>query len=82
MSEENQQQDVDGVTDSMAAVAVVVIPVIAVVYWLSGLPTSWVGSDCVKWQSAYQPQQTKELNSLRVYELKSLQAKKANELKS
>ena len=40
MREENQQQDEDGVTDSMAAVAVVVIPVIAVVYWLSGLPTS------------------------------------------
>ncbi len=40
MREENQQQDEDGLTDAMAAVAVVVIPVIAVVYWLSGLPTS------------------------------------------
>ena len=40
MGEENQQQDEDGVTDAMAAVAVVVIPIIAVVYWLSGLPTS------------------------------------------
>ncbi len=40
MSVENQQQDEEGVTDAMAAVAVVVIPVIAVVYWLSGLPTS------------------------------------------
>ena len=40
MSEENHPQEEDGAVDAMAAIAMVVIPVVAVVYWLSGLPTS------------------------------------------
>ena len=40
MSEENHQQEKDGAVDAMAATAIVVIPVVAVVYWLSGLPAS------------------------------------------
>jgi len=41
MSEENQDQfNEDSFTDAISAVAVVVIPVVAIVYWLSGLPTS------------------------------------------
>jgi hypothetical protein len=41
MSEENQDQgSEDGFADAISAVAVVVIPVVAIIYWLSGLPTS------------------------------------------
>ncbi|MEK9871945.1 MAG: hypothetical protein ACPGPD_04875 [Pseudomonadales bacterium] len=41
MSEENQDQvNEDSFADAISAVAVVVIPVVAIVYWLSGLPTS------------------------------------------
>ena len=41
MSEENQDQvNEDSFADAFSAVAVVVIPVVAIVYWLSGLPTS------------------------------------------
>lgn len=38
--ENNTQANEDSFADAMAAILVVVIPVIAVVYWLSGLPTS------------------------------------------
>lgn len=41
MSEESQDQgSEDSYADAVSAVAVVVIPVVAIVYWLSGLPTS------------------------------------------
>ena len=41
MSEEKQDQvNEDSFADAISAVAVVVIPVVAIVYWLSGLPTS------------------------------------------
>jgi hypothetical protein len=46
MSEENPiaensaPENEDAFVDAVSAVAVVVIPVIFVVYWLSGLPTS------------------------------------------
>jgi hypothetical protein len=41
MSEENQEAgNEDSFADAISAVAVVVIPVIVIVYWLSGLPTS------------------------------------------
>ena len=41
MSEENQDRvNEDSFADAISAVAVVVIPVVAIVYWLSGLPTS------------------------------------------
>ena len=40
MSEENHDYDEDSVTDAVSAILIVVIPVIAVLYWLSGLPTS------------------------------------------
>ena len=40
MSEEKQRPEEDALADSVAAVVIVIIPVVAVVYWLSGLPTS------------------------------------------
>jgi hypothetical protein len=41
MSEENENnRDEDGFTDTITAILVVVIPVVAVIYWLSGLPNS------------------------------------------
>lgn len=36
----NAQAAADRRADALAAVVVVLIPVIAVIYWLSGLPTS------------------------------------------
>ena len=38
MSEEKTNED--GFADALSAVLIVVIPVIAVIYWLSGMPTS------------------------------------------
>ena len=41
MSEESQTpENEDAFADAVSAVLIVVIPVMAVVYWLSGLPTS------------------------------------------
>jgi hypothetical protein len=41
MSEEMQENgNEDGVADAVSAVLIVVIPVLAVIYWLSGLPSS------------------------------------------
>ena len=41
MSEENQDQGTDdSFADAVSAVAIVVIPVITIIYWLNGLPTS------------------------------------------
>jgi hypothetical protein len=41
MSDELQDaNNEDKLVDAISAVAVVVIPVIAVIYWLSGMPTS------------------------------------------
>lgn len=39
MSEDNQQNE-DAFADALSAVLVVVIPVVGIIYWLSGLPTS------------------------------------------
>ena len=38
--ENSGSDDNDALVDAVCAVAIVVIPVLAVVYWLSGLPTS------------------------------------------
>ncbi len=38
MSDE-QQSNENSVADAVSAVLIVVIPVIAIVYWLSGMPT-------------------------------------------
>jgi hypothetical protein len=41
MSDESTQpENEDGLADAFAAVAIVVIPVLAIIYWLSGMPTS------------------------------------------
>jgi|TARA_B110000977_G_scaffold97659_1_gene128577 hypothetical protein len=41
MSDESTKpENEDGFSDALAAVALVVLPVIAIVYWLSGMPTS------------------------------------------
>ena len=41
MSDETQDSgNEDGFADAISAVAIVVLPVMAIVYWLSGLPTS------------------------------------------
>ena len=40
MREKKQHDEEDAVADSVAAIALVIIPVVAVIYWLSGLPTS------------------------------------------
>lgn len=41
MSDEPQDaNNEDKLVDAISAVAIVVIPVIAVIYWLSGMPTS------------------------------------------
>ena len=40
MSNEEEDHEEDAVTDALAATALVVIPVVAVIYWLAGLPTS------------------------------------------
>ncbi len=40
MTEEDQHHEEDAIADSTAAIALVIIPVVAVIYWLSGLPTS------------------------------------------
>ena len=37
---DNIPENEDGFADALSAVLVVVIPVMAIVYWLSGLPTS------------------------------------------
>ena len=43
MDQQSNQVDTqasgDGMADALSAVAVVIIPVVAVVYWLSGMPT-------------------------------------------
>lgn len=42
MSEENNVENAneDSFADALSAVLIIVIPVVAVIYWLSGLPTS------------------------------------------
>ena len=41
MSQENEvEQDENGMTDALSAVAIILIPVISIIYWLSGMPTS------------------------------------------
>ena len=40
MSNEEEGHEEDSVIDALAATALVVIPVVAVIYWLAGLPTS------------------------------------------
>lgn len=39
MSEDKNQDQGDGVVDALAVVAMVLLPVIAVVFYLSGLPS-------------------------------------------
>ncbi len=41
MSEEStKSENENGLVDAFSAVAIVVIPVVTIVYWLSGMPTS------------------------------------------
>lgn len=41
MSDESTKpENEDGFADALSAVALVVLPVVAIVYWLSGMPTS------------------------------------------
>ena len=42
MSEEQQEttDNEDGFVDALSAIVVIVLPVVTIVYWLSGLPTS------------------------------------------
>lgn len=40
MSDENQDYDEDAMTDAVSAIVLVLIPVITIIYWLSGMPTS------------------------------------------
>lgn len=41
MSQENQiEQEENGMVDALSAVAIILVPVIAIIYWLSGMPTS------------------------------------------
>ncbi len=43
MSDESapvEENNEDSTADALAAIACVVIPVISIIYWLSGLPTS------------------------------------------
>ncbi|MDC2963635.1 methionine synthase [Gammaproteobacteria bacterium] len=37
---EDREKNSDSTADSMSAVLIILIPVAAIIYWLSGLPTS------------------------------------------
>ena len=37
---EGSDKNPDSVVDSISAVLIILIPVVAIIYWLSGLPTS------------------------------------------
>ena len=37
---EGLEKNPDSIADSISAILIILIPVIAIIYWLSGLPTS------------------------------------------
>ena len=37
---EDMEKNSDSIADSISAVLIILIPVVAIIYWLSGLPTS------------------------------------------
>ena len=40
MADEERKANGDAMVDAISAVLIVVIPVVGIIYWLSGLPTS------------------------------------------
>ena len=37
---EDEEKNSDSIADSISAILIILIPVVAIIYWLSGLPTS------------------------------------------